>query len=226
MAVGGGKNFYLALIVIAVVGAGLIWSQRGSGGAGATAVPIADLDSIGSTFEGYVIGQSSAPVEVTEFADFQCPACARHAILTMPDVIQRLVRTGRVRWVFKDLPLNIHDKARSAHLAAACAAEQDLFWQMHDQLFFGQNRWTGDRRAERRFREYAETIGADLDRYTECVRSGRYNSRIEASVQEAIALGVSSTPTFIIGNSMIPGVIPYDRFKQIVDSLAPVNPTE
>ena len=226
MAVGGGKSFYLALIVIAVVGAGLIWSQRGSGGAGATAVPIADLESIGSTFEGYVIGRSSAPVEVTEFADFQCPACARHAILTKPDVMRRLIRPGRVRWVFKDLPLNIHDKARSAHLAAACAAEQDLFWQMHDQLFYRQSRWTRDRRAERRFREYAETIGADLNRYDECVRSGRYNSRIEASVQEAITLGVSSTPTFVIGNRMIPGAIPYDRFKQIVDSLAAVNPSE
>lgn len=218
----GMKNFYILLGAIAVVGAGAIWSQRNSGDGSGVAVTIEALEAARG-FEGYSIGQAAAPVVVTEYADFQCPACRIQAILTMPDVIERLVRTGRVRWVFKDLPLDIHDKTRAAHLAAACVGEQDRFWPMHDQLFYGQNEWASSRGAERRFRSYAETVGADMDRYNECVRSGRYNARIEASVQEALALGVASTPTFIIGSRMYPGTISYDRIKSIVDSIAPVQ---
>ncbi|NIR45311.1 MAG: thioredoxin domain-containing protein, partial [Gemmatimonadetes bacterium] len=110
------KVFYIGLGVIAVAGGVALWLAARGGGGGPVSVAPMPVD-IGS-FDGYTIGSDSAPVEVVEFADFQCPACARFAILTAPDLKSRLVATGRVRWTFRDFPLPIHDKAELAHHAA------------------------------------------------------------------------------------------------------------
>jgi uncharacterized membrane protein len=153
------KLFYLALVGIAAVGVAAIWGARRSiNGAGATSVTSAALASVGE-YEGFVLGSDSAPVEIVEFADFQCPACARFAILTASDVKARLVERGLARLRFHDFPLPNHGNAMPAHLAAACAGEQDEFWAMHDQLFYNQGRWSRESRPARRFREYARAIG-------------------------------------------------------------------
>lgn len=218
----GGSNltkFYAMIGGIAVVGVSFIWLQRGGGTpAGIEVTPI-DV----SGFEGYTLGSADAPVEILEFADFQCPACGRHAVLTGPDIVQRLVATGQVKLTFKDMPLDIHPNAVPAHMAAACSDEQGKFWEMHDQLFYNQNDWATARRPDRIFRGYADAIGLDQAQYRECVSSRRYAGRIQASVQEALALGVGSTPSFVINGRLFPGTMPFDNFKAIVDSLAALN---
>jgi protein-disulfide isomerase len=173
-------------------------------------------------FPGYLLGSDSAPVEVVEYADFQCPACAQFAILTMHDVQERLIQAGRVRWRFRDFPLEDHDKSRLAHHAAACAGEQNQFWAMHDQIYYGQSRWYSTRpsAAARTFRDYGRAIGLDLDAYDACMETGRYQARIEASVQEGIGIGVNSTPTFVIGGAKVPGSLPYDGLRRMIDSIA------
>jgi protein-disulfide isomerase len=203
--------FYVAVGVVAVAGGLWIWSSR----AGTTTIT---LPPAGSTpaFAGYVAGSDSALVEIIEYADFQCPACASFAILTGDDVRRRLVNAGRVRWRFKDFPLPIHDRAPLAHLAAACAGEQDQFWAMHDQLFFNQGRWVRDGRPARLFEDYARAIGIDLDRYNACMDEQRYASRIAATRDEGVSLGVNSTPTFIVGDQMISGSLSFDRLAELV----------
>ncbi|MFQ5549646.1 MAG: DsbA family protein [Gemmatimonadales bacterium] len=210
------NKLYVFLGAIILFGAAAIWTQRRD--AAPSAQPVSVVADVG--FEGYVAGSNSAPVEIVEYADFQCPACARHAILTMPDVMQRMVNTGQVRWRFRDFPLDqIHPKSRSAHLAAACADEQGKFWEMHDQLFYGQNDWVNTRRHERRFRDYARTVGLDLDQYNECMSSQRYAGRVQAAQQEGFEAGVGSTPSFVIGGRLYSGVLAYDELRVIVDSL-------
>ncbi len=115
-----------------------------------------------------------------------------------------------VRWV----------KRRDEGYAAACADEQGRFWEMHDQLFYGQSTWAGERNPYGRFRDYARAVGIDLGRYDECMESARYSARIEASVRDAERLGVSSTPTFIIGNRRYPGFMAYDALRAVIDSVA------
>ena len=75
---------------------------------------------------GYLMGNASAPVQILEFADFECPACGQFATLTEPDVRKRLVETGQVSFRFFDFPLPIHPNSWDAHFAAACANEQGL----------------------------------------------------------------------------------------------------
>ena len=78
---------------------------------------------------GYTIGNANAPVEVTEFGDFECPACGHFATLTEPDIRKRYVSTGKVLWRFVDFPLTMHRNTWHASRAAACADEQGKFWE-------------------------------------------------------------------------------------------------
>ncbi len=216
---GSMKGFYAILGAIAVVGVGgILWARSG-----ASRLPSEPLSAgaiqAAKGFGGYVVGSESAPIEVIEYADFQCPACSQFWVLTMQQVYERLISTGKVRWVFRDMPLEMHDKARLAHHAAACASEQGLFWPMHDKLYSEQRVWFGLARAEGTFRDFAREIGADPGGYDECMGEGRYRARIQASFENAVSVGVSSTPSFVIGDRIYPGALPFDEFNSIVDSL-------
>ena len=90
------------------------------------------------------MGSATAPLEVTEFGDFECPQCGRFATLTEPDVRTRLVNTGTIRWRYIDFPLEMHRNTWNASIAAACADEQGKFWEMHDAIFAAQDRWDGE----------------------------------------------------------------------------------
>jgi protein-disulfide isomerase len=218
----GLKPFYGLLGVIAAAGAGWLFLSARDSSPPVTAAPVpVGGTATESAFPGFTMGSDTAPIEVVEWADFQCPACGQFAVLTMHDVRERLIATGRVRWRFRDFPLDIHDKARLAHHAAACAGEQGRFWEMHDQLFLGQSRWSAQRSgpAARTFRDYARAIGLDVGAYEACMEGGRYQARIEASVREGVDFGVNSTPTFIIGDAKVAQALAYDPFRRIIDSL-------
>lgn len=218
----GMKGFYVGFGALAVGGAGVLLVAMARGAAELPSGPI-DVTAVesGRGWGGYVVGDADAPVEIIEYADFECPACRVQWVLTVQDVKQRLVATGRARYAFRDFPLSMHVNSRPAHHAAACADEQGMFEQMHDKLFGMQDKWTGRSGAETRFRRYAGDIGVDLGRYDACMEEGRYRGRIQASIEGGVALGVTSTPAFIIGDRLYSG-ISYDRIKAIVDSLTAV----
>ncbi|HVH68152.1 MAG TPA: DsbA family protein [Gemmatimonadales bacterium] len=210
------KRFYVLLATVAVVGGGAIWysSQRNSPPApAAVPVPVAT-----DGFRGYTLGAATAPVEVTEYSDFECPFCASFATVQMPVVREQLIVPGKLRWRFRDFPLPSHRYSRYAALAAECAGEQGKFWEMHDQLFY-HHQWaqTGDN-PRSLFRDFARSVGVDLDKYDACMDSQRYAGRIEASVQEGEALGVRGTPSFYVNGRPF-GRATSDDFKALVDSL-------
>jgi len=210
--------FYVALAVIALVGVAALVMARGRSGGGTTVVEPVVADS--TVFPGHALGSDSAPVTIIEYADFQCPACGKFAVLTEPDVRTRLVNTGRVRWIFRDFPLDGHPNSMPAHLAAACASEQGKFFEMHDQLYFNQGRWALEARPQREFRAYARAIGLDLGRYDGCVDAKRYLGRLTAMKDDALRRGINSTPTFDIDNRRMSGYIDYDSLKVLVDRAA------
>lgn len=143
----GMKGFYIGLGALAVGGAGALFLVGG----GAAAVPTGPIDmaaiAAARDWGGYVVGDADAPVEIIEYADFECPACRVWWVLTGIDLKRRLVASGRVRFSFRDFPL--HQNSIQAHHAAACADEQGMFELMHDKLFDTQNEWTGRAAVER-----------------------------------------------------------------------------
>lgn len=218
----GMKGFYTTIGIVAVAGLAFLgWqlSKRSTVSIPAN-VTIAPADTAG--FRGYFLGSDSAPVEVTEYADYQCPYCADFDIVTFPDIKSRLIQTGLVRYRYRDFPLSMHAYSRLSAHAAACADDQHKFWPMHSLIYEGQSDW--DRGgAEKQFQKYAGIVGLDVGAYNECMLSARHAGRIEASYQEGVALGVNSTPTFLIAGRLYEPMS-YDQLKRVVDSLIAAKP--
>lgn len=208
------KPFYAALVVLAAIGSGAIWISRGGGG---ETVEVGPVPVSVSDFAGHVLGSDSAPVEIIEYADFGCGACAIFNILTGPDIKSRLIASGRVRLRFRDFMIPSHPNSIDAHMAAACAGEQGQFWPVADSLFFNQQAWMRDRRPERTFRRYAQSTGIDMGRFDDCVDSRRLQGRLEASKQEGLTLGVNATPSFVIGGLLVSSSLPYDSIVSLVE---------
>jgi protein-disulfide isomerase len=218
----GLNRFYLLLGAVAVLGVGaLVYMATGRG---AVSIPVnvvvTDADTAG--FRGYILGSADAPVEITEYADYQCGSCQAFATIQFPDVKTRLIETGRLRWRYRDFPLDFPSSRLAMH-AAACADDQGKFLEYHEQIYARYNDWARGG-AEAAFRRFGQAVGMNTSEYDECMRSARHAGRIQASLNEGARLGVSSTPTFLIGGRLYPGVLSYDQIRRLVDSLAPVTP--
>lgn len=221
MAQGGGmKPFYVVLGGIALIGIGLIAWQMTGGAPPRPSLNEAPLMAVAGP-RGVAIGSDSAPIEIAEFSDFECPFCARFAVLTLPDLKNRLVATGRARWRYLHFPLNIHPNSPTVHLAAACGNEQGRFWEMHDAIYDIQADLTASRRPDRPLRDLARRAGLDLGRYDSCMREQRAWPQVMADKALGDSLGVDGTPTFLINGRLL-GAPPRtaDDWVRLVDSLA------
>lgn len=216
----GMKRFYTLFAVIAVIGLGALGYliTRPAAESIPANVVVQPSDTLG--FHGYVKGSPTAPVEIMEFADYQCPFCQTFATLQMPTIDERLIQTGRLRWRYRDFPLQQHPFARLAAHSAACADEQGKYWDQHHRIYEGQQDWAVARNAAPLFREYARATGLDLARYDACMKAWKYAGRIQASLEEGIRLGVSSTPTLLVGGRLYQGRVDSDAISKLVDSLA------
>ena len=214
---GPGRGFWMALAAVAVIGLGaLSWVATR---AKTTSTKI-DPSLPALKAEGYLLGSPTAPVEVIEFADFECPGCGQFATLTEPDIRTRLVNTGQVRMRFMDFPLSIHRNTWDASLAASCANEQGKFWEMHDLIFQNQDKWNGEatKRPRGPLGDLAKGLGLDMTKYSSCMDTEKYRPQVQANLQEGERRQVQQTPTFVIGTQMVPGALPFDSFKKMVDA--------
>jgi protein-disulfide isomerase len=217
----GMKRFYTIFAVLALVGVGVLLYLATRPGTISIPANVTVQPSDTTGFRGYIKGAADAPVEITEFADYQCPFCQTFATLQMPTIEDRLIKSGRVRWRYLDFPLQQHQYARLAAHSAACADEQGKYWEQHQRIYEGQSEWASARDAARVFRGYAQAAGLDLARYDACMKAGKYAGRIQASYNEGVQLGVSSTPTLLVSGRLYRGRFDSDAIIKLVDSLAP-----
>ncbi len=217
------NRFYLVLLAVAVGGGGLLfWQVRG----GVTSIPanvtVTAADTAG--FQGYFLGDPSAPVVVTEYADYQCPSCQDFDIVQFPEVTRQLIETGKVRWRYRDFPLDrLHPFARLAAHSAACADDQGKYWQQHALIYQGGSTWSRESEPSGTFRGYAQQAGLEMSAYDACMKSAKYAGRIQASLDEGNRVGVNGTPTFLIGDRLYNGMSNSDALKKVIDSLVPAG---
>ena len=214
---GPGRGFWIALGVLALLGVtGLSWM------ASRPKVQATRLDPTLPPMkaEGYLLGSPTAPVEVIEFADFECPACGQYTTLTEPDVRARLVNTGQVRIRYIDYPLPMHKNTWDASLAAACANDQGKFWEMHDALFAAQDRWNTEatNRPRGPIGDLAKSVGLDMTKYGACMDADTHRAKIQSHLAEAEKRNITSTPTFVFNGTVVPSALPYHTFKRYVDA--------
>jgi len=171
-------------------------------------------------------GDQSARLTLIEYSDYQCPFCSRYVRDTLPLIERDYIKTGKIRYVFRDFPLeSIHPNALLASEAAACASEQGKYWEMHERLFGHPNALgAADMPA------HAQSVGLDPASFKQCLDSGKHRESIRKGMTEAVALGVSGTPTFFIGLTSpndskvkiiraLKGAAPYANFKEVLDGL-------
>src|SRR5256886_10748490 len=119
-------------------------------------------------------------------ADFQCPACRMFAVTVLPTLDSEYVRTGKVRWVFINLPLtSIHPNAVAAAEVAMCAARQGRFWQTHDQLYQQQDKWARLAQPRDSPVPLAQRAGGDKTKLLACLNGGAARSRVATATPNA-----------------------------------------
>jgi protein-disulfide isomerase len=225
----GDRSFVSLIVGLLVVGAGIlgyvVFKPK------TNPVITTDQNTPLPPAKGYVMGSESAPVEIVEFGDFECPVCGQFSVITEPDIRDRLVKTGQARFRFMDFPLAQHLATLVAHNAAACAGAQgnEKFWEMHDKIFLGQPEWSTfannrDMNAPKVMRRYAEEIGLDEDAFSTCLDNNEHQLQIRANQEEGMKMGIGSTPTFIIGSQRVIGAQPYDVLKKMVEEAAKSAP--
>lgn len=181
---------------------------------------------------GYVMGQRSAPITIVEFTDLQCPFCRQHAMSVFEQLRQHWIDTGRVRYISRDLPLDIHPQAMNAARASRCAGEQGKFWEMRNHLVRNASSLSPDF-----IRATARGLNLDIDTFTVCRDSTRHDSDIQADIAGAAEVGITGTPAFVIGRTvqggrmeglLIRGAAQYQAFdsllKSMLDGQAPTRP--
>jgi protein-disulfide isomerase len=213
-------GFYVLLGLVAVVGASILGYTLMRKPKAVVGTEVKYDPATSGPSQGYTIGKADAPVTIIEFADFECPGCGNFATVTEPDVRKRIIEAGLANMTFYDFPLPQHKNSQAAHNAAACAADQNKFWEMHDRLFGTQDQWNTQATDNPKpfFEKYASDLGLDTKAWETCFDARKHQGRILANMNEGEKRQVGSTPTFIIGNKSYPGALPYDALKAIVDS--------
>jgi protein-disulfide isomerase len=143
-------------------------------------------------------GNSNAKLVLVEFGDFECPSCQRHALETQPVLDKRFVDTGEVMWVVKHFPLRIHPRAPVAAAAAECAGDQGKFWAMHHLLFERMEQWSKSDDPDRALVALGAELKLQKAQFATCLMSRKALERVLADLYDAQAIGVKSTPTFVL----------------------------
>jgi protein-disulfide isomerase len=184
-------------------------------------VPVAAsrvIDITGAPFQG----SSTAPLTLIEFSDYECGFCRRHVRQTLPLIEENYIRSGKVKYVFTNFPVDQHKLAFNAHQAAACAGDQGKYWEMHDRLF-------ANPAALMALPEQGRALGLAMPIFQQCLETGKYAARIRSDVAEGRAAGLKGTPMFYIGFSeagskvhpiqVITGAKLYAVFAEALDGL-------
>lgn len=167
-----------------------------------------------------VFGDPSAPITLVEFSDFQCPYCHRFVKETLPLIEENYIKTGKVKLIYRDFPLDKHPQSLPAAEAAECAHEQQKFKEMHDMLFEKQEEWSGNAKAVDLFKGYGRTLGLNAKKFNECVDTHRYQAEAKKDFIDGAAAGVDGTPGFFVNGVVIPGALPYEKFfKPIFEAI-------
>lgn len=199
----------LTLIVVVLFGGAIVYSKNAN-----------EKNNQGVTVVDHVKGNPDATVTLTEYSDFQCPACASF----QPVVAQLMAQYGeQLRFEYKHYPLPIHNFAQQAAVAAEAASQQGKFFEFHDALFINQKEWAASATPQTFFIKYAEELGLDVDKFKSHQNSSVLRDEVRKDLAEARELGLTGTPTFFLNGERMQFETFEDFFKQIATAIDPTG---
>lgn len=176
-----------------------------------------------------VNGEKNAPVTIVEFSDYECPFCKRHFDQTYPLLRKDYIDTGKVKLVYRDLPLDFHQNAHIEAQAANCARDQGgdtTYFKYHDEIF-KRTTSNGTGLSVDQLPVIAEDLELNVTEFQSCLDSGKYKEEVDKDLSDAGSYGATGTPSFFIGKSgsgntiegtLVVGAQPYSAFKSLIDS--------
>lgn len=194
----------MALVVVLLLGGSILYSQKA-----------AEEANVGVVIEPHIKGNPDASVTLTEYSDFQCPACGQY----YPHLKEIVAVYGdNLRFEYKHFPLiTIHKNAVPAAKAAEAAGQQGKFWEMHDKLFENQTAWSNSANPQVYFVQFAEELGLDTALFKKHLGSSIIADTVNQGFEEARALGLSGTPTlFLNGEKMT--VSSFDELRTQIEA--------
>jgi protein-disulfide isomerase len=176
-----------------------------------------------------VLGDNDAKVTLIDFSDYECPFCKRYFDQTYSQIKKEYIDTGKIKYVFRDLPLSFHDPLATLEAVAAnCARAQGddtNYYEYHDEIF-KRTKSNGNGLTKDDLTTIASDLGLDTVSFTTCVNDEKNKEEVQKDLADATKVGASGTPTFFIGKSNSNGIItgtklvgaqPFDAFKKIID---------
>ena len=179
------------------------------------------------------MGKDNAPIQITEFSDYQCPYCKNFWEKTEQQIVDAYVKDGKVKFTYRSagnwVSRNIggsSTESEDAAMSTYCAADQGKFWEMHDALFTNVLGEDAGSFAPRRIKAIAELVGLDMTAFDSCFSSQKYKAQTDQDLADAMAAGIQGTPYFIINYTVngeaktrkIDGAQPFSAFQTEIDA--------
>ena len=213
------KLYYLSIpIIIGVIVGGFLWTY-GVNSNDSEIVTSTKLIENGSP----ILGNPDAPITILEWGDYQCTFCYKFHQNTLEIINEDFIKTGKVKVVFKDYPLNGPDSKLAAE-ASYCAQDQEKYWQYHDELY---RNWGGERTGwitREALTEFAETVNLDTGKFNKCLNDNKYESKVNSLYEFGNQIGIDATPSFLVFNDRkiinIRGNQPLEVFLKTFDELS------
>jgi protein-disulfide isomerase len=160
-------------------------------------------------------GAKDAPITLVEYSDFECPFCKKgHE--TVDALMKRY--PGKVKFVYKHLPLNFHPQAMitAQYFEAIALQSKEKAFKFHDEVFKNQSKL---KQGEKFLKKLAKDLKIDLMKLNKDINSDKVIDKIEKHIQEARKFGISGTPGFVINGIPVKGAYPAEHFVMIIDKL-------
>jgi len=203
------RRLLIWLLVIFAIGGGVFGMIKLASRPAQDTGPAIAIDAISP--EDWVKGNRDAKVVLIEYSDFQCLACAFYY-----PVLKKLAEEfgDTFAIVYRHFPLPIHQNAKPAAYAAETAGRQGKFWEMHDIIFDNQNEWKDKQNADEIFTSYAQRLSLNIEQFKTNFASKEIKKKVEDAYQNAVRLGLNSTPTFFLNGKKISNPRNYEEFYE------------
>ena len=210
------KYFLSALIlVLAIAGGWLLLKSDNNKTSSNKSVQTSSINQPATA--QLIIGNPNTPKTIVEYGDFQCPICERFFTITEPALQSEYIKPGKAKIEFR-IETHIGAESVTAGEAAYCANDQKMFEAYHNELYKRQGAENSGVFSRGNLKQIAAQIGLNQKQFDDCLDSGKYNSLVVKSNNDAHnQAGVSSTPTFFIGERKIVGAQPIAIFRAILD---------
>ena len=169
-----------------------------------------------------IMGNPDAKITILEWGDYQCTFCYKFHQNTLNIINENFIKTGKVKIIFKDFPLNGPDSKLAAE-ASYCAHDQKKYWEYHDQLY---ENWAGERTGwitRESLSKFAELINLDIIEFNKCLDDSKYENKVNLMYEFGNEIGIDATPSFLVFNDekiiKIRGNQPLEVFLKTFDAL-------